>query len=376
MTPKTTPSRQALVLVVDDDLAERLLIREVLEQGGFTVEEAGDGVQAVAAFSRIRPDIVLLDVMMPEMDGFAACAALRQLPQGEHTPVLMVTGLDDVESINRAYEVGATDFITKPINWTILSHRVRYMLRASQAFEEAKKASQLKSEFLGAMSHELRTPLNIILGYAEMLNDPVYGALTGKQADFLCRIDRNTRELVTLINETLTMSRLETGRLLMNLQAVNLETLLTEVKAEMQDMGEKSTLQLQWRVTPGLPPMVVTDPFKLKIVLKNLIANAIKFTPEGSVTVEAGPLRDGVEIRVTDTGIGIAPDDLALIFEPFHRAAQTERSNYGGVGLGLYIVRRILELIGGTVTAESRVGHGSTFQVWLPQHNPEASVSS
>ncbi len=376
MTPKTIPSRQALILVVDDDLTERLLIREVLEQGGFTVEEAGNGVQAVAAFSRVRPDIVLLDVVMPEMDGFAACAALRQLPQGEHTPVLMVTGLDDVASINRAYEVGATDFITKPINWTILNHRVRYMLRASQAFEEAKKASQLKSEFLGAMSHELRTPLNIILGYAEMLNDPVYGALTGKQADFLCRIDRNTRELVTLINETLTMSRLETGRLLINLQAVNLETLLTEVKTEMQDIGEKSTLQLQWRVTPGLPPIVVTDSFKLKIVLKNLVANAIKFTPKGSVTVEVGPLRDGVVIRVTDTGIGIAPEDLALIFEPFHRAAQTERSNYGGVGLGLYIVRQILELIGGTVTAESRVGHGSTFQVWLPQHHPEASVSS
>ena len=229
---------------------------------------------------------------MPKMDGFATCAAFRSLPQGKHTPVLMVTGLDDVDSINRAYEVGATDFITKPINWTILSHRVRYMLRASQAFEEAKKASQLKSEFLGTMSHELRTPLNIILGYAEMLNDPVYGALTGEQTDFLCRIDRNTRELVMLINETLNVSRLETGRLPVTLQAINLETLLTEVKAEMQDIGEKTTLQLHWRVAPGLP-LVITDPLKLKVVLKNLIVNAIKFTPKGSVTVDASSSKDG-----------------------------------------------------------------------------------
>jgi diguanylate cyclase (GGDEF)-like protein/PAS domain S-box-containing protein len=137
----SSESRKALplVLVVDDDPSMRLLLTESLQQAGFTVEEAEDGIPALAAFERLRPDVVMLDVNMPEMDGFSVCAALRKMPQGKATPVLMVTGLDDVASINRAYEVGATDFITKPINWAVLGHRVRYILRASQAFDDLRR---------------------------------------------------------------------------------------------------------------------------------------------------------------------------------------------------------------------------------------------
>jgi diguanylate cyclase (GGDEF)-like protein/PAS domain S-box-containing protein len=132
-----------LVLVVDDDMTVRFLAREVLEQSGFRVEEADDGVPALSVFTAHPPDIVLLDVMMPTMDGFATCAALRAQPGGAHIPILMMTGLDDMDSINRAYEAGATDFAVKPINWTILSHRVRYMLRASNALQ-AVKASEAR----------------------------------------------------------------------------------------------------------------------------------------------------------------------------------------------------------------------------------------
>jgi PAS domain S-box-containing protein len=136
--PRTreTGEKLPVVLVVDDDLTMRLLARTSLEQAGFVVEEAEHGEQALSLFAYVRPDIVLLDVMMPGLDGFDTCAALRRLPGGERTPVLMVTGLEDLDSIHRAYEVRATDFVTKPINWAILSHRIRYMLRASQAIEE------------------------------------------------------------------------------------------------------------------------------------------------------------------------------------------------------------------------------------------------
>ncbi|MDF1585501.1 putative bifunctional diguanylate cyclase/phosphodiesterase [Marinimicrococcus flavescens] len=129
---------QPLVLVADDDQMIRFLTREVLEQAGFAVEEVDDGRPAVAAFARLRPDVVLLDVMMKEMHGFDACAAMRALPGGTNAPILMITGLEDVDSINRAYEAGATDFVTKPLNWTILAHRVRYMLRASRAVQEVE----------------------------------------------------------------------------------------------------------------------------------------------------------------------------------------------------------------------------------------------
>jgi PAS domain S-box-containing protein len=129
-----------LVLVVDDDPAIRLIARASLEQADFAVEEAEDGIDAIPAFMRLRPDIVLLDVMMPTMDGFEACEALRRMPAGMHTPILMMTGLDDVESINHAYSAGATDFIAKPFNWLILVHRVRYILRASQNFNDLRKS--------------------------------------------------------------------------------------------------------------------------------------------------------------------------------------------------------------------------------------------
>jgi PAS domain S-box-containing protein len=151
-----------MVLVVDDDITLRFLARESLEQAGFTVEEAEDGALVLAAFERLQPDIVLLDIDMPQVDGFTVCATLRQMPSGEHTPVLMMTGLDDVESINRAYEVGATDFITKPINWLILSYRVRYMLRASQTLtdlrsSEARLAKAQGVARLGSWDLDLQT---------------------------------------------------------------------------------------------------------------------------------------------------------------------------------------------------------------------------
>ena len=157
--PHTNPN--PLVLVVDDDMAVRLLAREALEPDGFQVVEAEDGASAVAAVATVHPNIVLLDVMMPVMDGFTACTALRKIPAGEHIPILMMTGLEDVESIHQAYEAGATDFVVKPINWLILSHRVRYMLRASAALQgikasEARLANAQRIAQLGNWDWDLR----------------------------------------------------------------------------------------------------------------------------------------------------------------------------------------------------------------------------
>src|SRR5262245_12562444 len=136
----TTPvGNKPVALIVDDDAMMRLLSRQALERSGFVCHEAGNGVAALEQFPAVRPDIVLMDVMMPEMDGYEACARLRELPSGAVVPVLMLTGLDDLESINRAYEVGANDFISKPISWGVLGHRARYILRASQAFQDLAK---------------------------------------------------------------------------------------------------------------------------------------------------------------------------------------------------------------------------------------------
>ena len=241
-------------------------------------------------------------------------------------------------------------------------HAEAALIRAKEAAEAAERT---KSEFLATMSHELRTPLNVILGYTDMLIDGGFGELPTAQVDILRRIDRNSRVLFELISMVLDLNRLEAGRLPVDVKEVRAAQLLGELKAEMQGLCEQSGLAHVWQGAPGLP-LLYTDPGKLKVVLKNLVSNAVKFTKEGSVTVEAQMQRGGVEFRVRDTGIGIPADALSFIFEPFRQVDSSDTRLYSGSGLGLHIVQRLLGLLGGTITVESVVGQGSTFRVWLP----------
>jgi signal transduction histidine kinase/CheY-like chemotaxis protein len=236
----------------------------------------------------------------------------------------------------------------------------------ARVLEELERANRLKSDFVATMSHELRTPLNVIMGYSDLLLEGEFGVLTGEQNDIVRRVDRSAGELLELINATLDVSRLDAGRLTLNGQDVRLQDLLVEIDAETRELQErKPGLTFQWQVPAELAPLY-TDRTKLKVVLKNLIANAAKFTEQGSVTVSAQRLQDGVEVAVRDTGIGIAPREKAIIFEPFRQVDSSIARRFGGVGLGLYIARRLVDLLGGRIDVDSEVGHGSTFRVWLP----------
>jgi signal transduction histidine kinase len=215
------------------------------------------------------------------------------------------------------------------------------------------------------MSHELRTPLGIILGYTGLLLENSFGRVEEAQANPLRRIDHSARELLDLITAVLDMSRLEAGRLPLALRETQVSEVLHEVQAETRQLHEPARLTFVWEIEQPLP-VLYTDPGKLKIVLKNLLGNAVKFTPSGSITVAARRAPGGVEICVTDTGIGIPPEAQALIFEPFQQIEHPLVSRAGGTGLGLHIVKRLLNLLGGTVTVESAVGSGTTFRVWVP----------
>jgi PAS domain S-box-containing protein len=230
---------------------------------------------------------------------------------------------------------------------------------------ELERANRLKSDFVATMSHELRTPLNIIIGYNALLLDEVFGSLTSDQADTVRRTQGSAEELLELISATLDISRLETGRTPLSLETIDAGDLLHTLVAEMAERYDKPMVALVCDAWPQLPRMR-TDAVKLKLVMKNLLSNAMKFTAEGRVTVSACQRAAGVEIAVADTGIGIEPDVLPIIFEPFRQGESGLTRGYGGVGLGLYIVRRLVELLAGTVTVDTEVGRGSTFRVWLP----------
>jgi signal transduction histidine kinase len=231
------------------------------------------------------------------------------------------------------------------------------------AREQAESANRLKSDFLSIISHELRTPLVSIIGYNELLLDGVAGKLTEDQSGALQKIDKNSKKLIELINSMLELSRLESRSV--EPKEVNVSDLIKEVESETRSLQVESGLNFIWKIEPDLPHLR-TDPAKLKVVLKNLMNNAVKFTEKGSVTVDAHRKDDGVEIDVVDTGFGIPQESLSIIFEPFRQVENPLTRSHSGVGLGLYIVKRLLEILGGTIKVESEVGKGSTFSVWIP----------
>ena len=257
-----------------------------------------------------------------------------------------------------------------PVGFVGVSRDITERKRAEKALwlakEEAEEANRSKSEFLATMSHELRTPLSVILGYTEMLLDGGFGPLTDQQHATIQRIEANGQGLFDLISEVLDLNRLDAGRMSLELTTVQIPQVFAEVEAETQGVRDLSKLAFLWRVEEGAPPLY-TDPAKLKVILKNLVNNAVKFTQTGSVSVEARNHQGGVEISVRDTGRGIPVEQQEKIFEAFQQGKGNSREGYGGVGLGLHIVKRFLELLGGAITVESEVGRGSIFRVWLPQ---------
>ena len=230
-----------------------------------------------------------------------------------------------------------------------------------------EQASALKSQFLANMSHEFRTPLNAILGYTHMLLHGVTGAVSEQQRKSLTRIDSNSRHLLALINDILDITRIEAGRMPLNLTTFNVSELVNEVMAELEPIIKRSSLTVAAKMSRNLRPLK-SDRQKVKQVVLNLLSNALKFTPVGSVTISAAYDQSGriVAIAVKDTGVGIPPDDQAKVFEDFRQLDASPARGYGGTGLGLSICRRLAQMLGGSIELVSEVNRGSTFTLRLP----------
>jgi signal transduction histidine kinase len=364
----------ASILIVDDDPVVRALMRASLEADGFGVVEAADGLEACRLCLDKRPDLVVVDVLMPRMDGFELCREIRRNPDWAYLPILMATGLDDETSITRAYEAGATDFIGKPIQWVVLNHRVRYMLRAAHAFDElsvkrsvAEAASKAKTEFLANMSHELRTPLNAIIGFSQLMRDGTFGVLPERYVDYTRVIVDSGEHLLAIINDVLDLAKAESNRLILverDVEIASVVQLSTEIMSGLvRDAGVDYAVELE----DGLPTFR-GDAAKLRQILINLLSNAVKFTPAGGkIRLAVGRERAGdLVVRVEDTGIGISSEQMQLVLTPFGQVDSKLARKYGGIGLGLPLTKRLVELHDGTMEIASRLGAGTVVTARFP----------
>jgi signal transduction histidine kinase len=375
------PNNNVLICVVDDDDILRAMIRAELEADGYSVVEAVDGEDALRLCNQQKPDLMIVDVVMPRMDGFELCRRLRNQPETALLPILMATGLDDVASIGQAYEAGATDFIPKPLTWIMLIHRVRYMLRAARAFaairenqerllraiDAAETANRTKTEFLANMSHELRTPLNAIIGFSELMRTQTYGPISEQYLEYILHIGESGEHLLRILTDILEYSQAEIKRLTLFEEELDLEAVVTQSSNVIEDMARKAEIAYSVEIERNLPKFR-GDASKIRQLLINLLGNAVKFTPAGgSIWLNAGRAADGgLHLLIRDTGIGIAPDKMAIALAPFGQVESAFARSRGGVGLGLPLSTTLAQLHGGALTLSSEVGKGTVAQVSLP----------
>jgi signal transduction histidine kinase len=253
-----------------------------------------------------------------------------------------------------------------------IAHVASMALANLRLVAELERASRLKSEFVSTMSHELRTPLNVILGYAEMARDADVDA---ERERGLRRIELAAHDLLGLIESTLEVGRIDAGRDVVRLEEVDLAAFLAPLGETCARLPRRPDVAFEWP-SPAPACVLTTDPRKLTVVLRNLVGNALKFTERGAVRLDVVVRDDAVELSVADTGIGIRPEDQETVFEMFRQADGSDTRRFGGTGLGLYIVRRFVDRLGGRIARESAPGRGSTFRVTLPRGSgPDAVVS-
>jgi signal transduction histidine kinase len=245
-----------------------------------------------------------------------------------------------------------------------IARLVPLSLATAALVEEVAKANEVKSHFVATLSHELRNLVAALRGYTFFLRSG--GRLGEQDANAVSLAEACARELGELVNATLDLSRFDTKRVQLDLKEVDLSSLLHEMAREVLPLAEAKGIEVAVHAGTETLGATRTDPMKLRMVLRNLLTNAVKFTESGRVTLEAEREGDAIELRVRDTGIGIPVESLATIFEPFEQAHGRESRSKGGVGLGLYLVQRLVNILGGAVSVESEVGCGSTFRIRLP----------
>ena len=368
------------ILVVDDTPESLKLLVDLLMDEGYRVRPTMDPKLALESALSNPPELILLDVRMPGMDGFELCQRLKQATCTEQVPIIFVSALQELHERVRGFEAGGVDFITKPIQREEVLARVSAQLELSRMRQSLEKRSEelaaanqklqdldkLKSMFIASVSHELRTPLNAIISFSGILLREILGGLNERQRDSLERIDRAGKHLFSLITDVIDISKIEAGRSDVYPETFALQELVDEALNTIHPQAETKGLTVT--VSAVTWPVLHTDRRRLLQCLVNLLGNAVKFTEKGGVTVLVSDTGEAVAVAVRDTGIGIAEGDRPKLFKAFERLDSHLRVKAGGTGLGLYLTRKLVtDFLHGEISVMSSPGEGSTFCLTVPK---------
>jgi signal transduction histidine kinase len=356
------------ILVVDDEMGPRESLKMILNPY-YNVHVAERGGQAVEMLGKFPVDLVTVDLKMPGLSGIHVLEKLKEYdPDIE---AIIITGYGSLDTAIEGLRLGAFDYISKPFD---VNHILSLVRRGLERRSAKTKLRQVKADFLSNVSHELRTPLSVVVGFVYLLLNQVIGKLSEEQQKVLETVYRNSEELLELIDNVLWMTSLNAGDAAATVERFDAREVVSEAVKRYERILREKGLVLSVELTDG-GMFIFSDRSKVERIFQNVLNNAVKFTSQGEIKVRAQPAADrsSIEFEVTDTGIGIEKNKMDSIFEPFQQVDTSAHRSFSGLGLGLTVARRMVELIGGTLEISSESGKGTRVLMKFPSQAMHAA---